>query len=109
MRWNRLWFVLVAFLLFACTDEEAREQEWIDKTVQEKLDDFRAKKKIDCRESLIQRVLQAADSIMLLESRFDVPDSLNVPEKKSRPDVPAVEFPDYQKPKVIEDSLKQEG
>lgn len=100
------WIGIITMTFFACTDEEAREQEWISKTVQEKLDDFSAKKKIECRESLIQRVLQAADSIMLLESRFDVPDSLKVPEKKNRPDVPEVEFPDYQKPKVIEDSIQ---
>jgi hypothetical protein len=103
MRWVAAFLVL---FIFACDDETNLEHEWIQNEVAKKTQDYKTKKTLQCREELIEQVLKDADSIVLVRSRFDIPDSLVVPEKQLRPGKPEVAFPDFKKPKnPAKDSL----
>ena len=103
MRWIAGFLIL---FLLGCGDEADLEKEWIQNEVAKKAREYERKKTLQCREELIEQVLKDADSIVLIRSRFDIPDSLVVPEKQLRPGKPEVDFPDFKKPESpVKDSL----
>jgi len=105
--------ILIIFLV-SCHDEEARKQEWIENTIVEKIEEYKQKKYKDCHNQLLEKIGHDADSIMLIRARFDIPDSLIVPDKKQRPGGPQTKFPDFKKPenpvgKEVKDSVIRIG
>lgn len=97
---NRLTLFCGLVLIFlSCHDEEARKNEWVEQTIVEKVEEYRIKKQRDCHRQLLERIEKDADSIMLSRARFDIPDSLIVPDKKIRPGGPQKQFPEFKKPK----------
>lgn len=96
------WPILVLVFFYGCQDTAELEKDWISTTVEEKTEAYILKKKKECLEKLLERVQLVADSIITRESRFDLPDSLNIPEKRNRPGQPNVSFPEFEKPSEIE-------
>lgn len=62
------------------------------------MEEFQKIKRNQCIDRLLDRAEKGADSIMLKDAFFDIPDSLVVPSKQNRPQTPAVEFPEFEKP-----------
>lgn len=94
--------------LFSCTDEQAVKQALIQQEVDAKLDKYKSERIRVCREKIMHDVIAAADSVMLRNAYFDIPDTLKVPVKKQRPNQPNTPFPKYEKPKPVIDSLEED-
>ncbi len=95
---NLKFIPLCLLLLLSCENEESLRQKRISKEVESRLEEFQKIKRNQCIERLLDRAEKSADSIMLKDAFFDVPDSLIVPNKQNRPQTPEVQFPEFEKP-----------
>lgn len=89
-------------------DEEAEKKALIKKEVQQRLHTYKEERITKCLEDIMDDVIEDADSIVLRNSYFDLPDSLKVPNKRPRPGQPNLPFPDFEKPAppIDDDSIK---
>lgn len=102
--------ISILVICLGCVDENAIRQQRIEKEVDQRLEEFASIRNHQCIERIVNRAILAADSIMLKEAIFDIPDSLTVPDKQTRPERPEIEFPEFNKPLAPEiDSTKKDS
>ena len=102
--------ISILVISLGCVDENAIRQQRIEKEIDQRLEEFASIRNRQCIERIVNRAILAADSIMLKEAIFDIPDSLTVPDKQTRPERPEIDFPEFNKPIAPDiDSMKKDS
>lgn len=95
---KRCLFIISIVSFLSCQNEAEMRQAYIENGVRERLEQYRSEAMKKCRSELMREVIEKADSVMLKDAYFDIPDSLNVPSKRDRPEKPNAPLPEFQKP-----------
>lgn len=96
MKWHHL--ILILIFLTGCANDQAEKEAFIQAEVERRLSDYEESKMEACRDKIMEKVIEAADSILLRRAYFDIPDTLDVPGKRSRPLQPKIPFPEFKRP-----------
>ena len=93
-----LLYTILSLCLLSCVDEQAERSKLIRAEVQKRLNTYQQERMDKCLEEIMEDVITDADSVVLRNSYFDIPDSLKAPGKRLRPAQPHTPFPDFEKP-----------
>ena len=81
--------IVSAFLLFGFAKSQSKTQgQLMREYVEEKLEVSRKKEQIKCRENTIKDAIVHVDSIIAVQSKFVISDSINSPMKPVKPNRP---------------------
>ena len=92
--------IIATVLLAACTQGEPqiskRQMRQIDKLVEYKLDSFQQAQQQICYEKVLEIASVKADSVITIFEMEAKVDTLNRPNKPTRPDKPEVVIPEFE-------------
>ena len=94
----RIFSISFLVMMFSCTNEDALRQAYIDGQVEDKIKQHETKKKAECLDELIERVLTDVDSVMLQTAQKEIFEDIEIPDKKRRPERPTDSLPEFKQP-----------